>query len=155
MSKPTETIYDKIGSCIKWLRADRGMTQEELAAASNVSVQTVSNAECGRRTTLDALCAMAEGLDYDPVGLLAAAISGAHAAEVAGPGTARWVVAYGKYEGQPAEWKDKNDAVVGPGSGCKCSVCGDFLDGSDEYSVRARYCPNCGRYMMGKIGGKG
>ena len=28
-----------------------------------------------------------------------------------------------------------------------CSVCGDWLIGSDEYACRGRYCPNCGAKM--------
>ena len=28
-----------------------------------------------------------------------------------------------------------------------CSVCGDWLVGSDEYGCRGRYCPNCGARM--------
>lgn len=32
---------------------------------------------------------------------------------------------------------------------CYCSVCGDFLSASDEYSCRGYYCPNCGAMMNG------
>ena len=31
---------------------------------------------------------------------------------------------------------------------CSCSVCGEWLDGSDEYAVMGRYCPSCGAKMM-------
>lgn len=31
---------------------------------------------------------------------------------------------------------------------CYCSVCGDFLSASDEYSCRGYYCPNCGASMQ-------
>lgn len=31
-----------------------------------------------------------------------------------------------------------------PKTSCWCSVCGDWLTASDEYSTRGRFCPNCG-----------
>lgn len=31
-----------------------------------------------------------------------------------------------------------------------CSACGEYLNGSDEYSVKGRYCPSCGAKMEGK-----
>lgn len=34
-----------------------------------------------------------------------------------------------------------------PVDSCRCSECGDWLTGSDEYAVRGRYCPNCGALM--------
>ena len=34
-----------------------------------------------------------------------------------------------------------------PVASCRCSECGDWLTGSDEYMVRGRYCPNCGALM--------
>ena len=34
-----------------------------------------------------------------------------------------------------------------PVDSCRCSECGDWLTGSDEYMVRGRYCPNCGAKM--------
>lgn len=32
---------------------------------------------------------------------------------------------------------------------CHCSVCGDWLTGSDEYPCKGNYCPNCGAKMEG------
>jgi len=34
-----------------------------------------------------------------------------------------------------------------PVDSCRCSECGDWLTGSDEYMTRGRYCPNCGALM--------
>ena len=36
-----------------------------------------------------------------------------------------------------------------PTDSCRCSECGDWLTASDEYSIRGRYCPNCGAKMDG------
>lgn len=36
-----------------------------------------------------------------------------------------------------------------PVDSCRCSECGDWLTGSDEYMVRGRFCPNCGARMDG------
>ena len=33
---------------------------------------------------------------------------------------------------------------------CHCSLCGDWLTGSDEYACRGNYCPNCGAKMEGE-----
>ena len=35
----------------------------------------------------------------------------------------------------------------------RCSVCGDWLTGSDEYATRGSYCPNCGSYNGGGLDG--
>lgn len=34
-----------------------------------------------------------------------------------------------------------------PQDSCYCSVCGDWLTASDEYSVMGKYCPSCGADM--------
>ena len=34
-----------------------------------------------------------------------------------------------------------------PEMSCYCSICGDWLTASDEYSVRGNFCPNCGADM--------
>ena len=34
-----------------------------------------------------------------------------------------------------------------PLASCYCSECGEWLVASDEYSVKGRYCPNCGANM--------
>lgn len=34
-----------------------------------------------------------------------------------------------------------------PERSCTCSVCGDWLTGSNEYHCRGIYCPNCGAKM--------
>ena len=38
---------------------------------------------------------------------------------------------------------------------CYCSVCGDFLMASDEYTCRGNFCPNCGADMRGSNNGQG
>lgn len=55
------------------------------------------------------------------------------------------------------EWIDANGASVPldkdgyATNSCYCSVCGDWLTGSDEYATRGLYCPNCGARMDGAI----
>lgn len=34
-----------------------------------------------------------------------------------------------------------------PEMGCYCSLCGEWLTASDEYSVYGNFCPNCGADM--------
>lgn len=51
----------------------------------------------------------------------------------------------GKWIGEYKEVTINKDGNV-TGS-CHCSVCGDWLTGSDEYTTRGRYCPNCGAKM--------
>lgn len=41
-----------------------------------------------------------------------------------------------------------------PTDSCRCSECGDWLTASDEYSVRGRYCANCGARMDKDGGGE-
>ena len=31
--------------------------------------------------------------------------------------------------------------------GLVCSVCGEYLDASDEYEITRNYCPSCGAKM--------
>jgi hypothetical protein len=52
------------------------------------------------------------------------------------------------------EWKDVTVLVNLKGcvtDSCKCSECGDWLTGSDEYECSARYCPNCGAEMENEV----
>ncbi len=50
-------------------------------------------------------------------------------------------------------WLDLNGNDVGwvhdkyPADSCYCSVCKEWLNGSDEYNVIGLYCPNCGAKM--------
>lgn len=52
------------------------------------------------------------------------------------------------------KWVDSEGNLVGldeegcTNAMCWCSECGDWLTGSDEYSVRGRFCPNCGAKML-------
>ena len=50
------------------------------------------------------------------------------------------------------EWIGDNDEKVGtidgsPIKSSTCSVCGDWLVGSDEYDCSGHFCPACGRAM--------
>ena len=45
----------------------------------------------------------------------------------------------------PVPWDDMNEGC--PEGSCLCSVCGDWLTGSDEYPAKGLYCPNCGAKM--------
>ena len=45
----------------------------------------------------------------------------------------------------PVPWDDMNEGC--PERSCLCSVCGDWLTGSDEYPAKGLYCPNCGAKM--------
>lgn len=50
------------------------------------------------------------------------------------------------------EWVGDNDEKVGtidgsPIKSSTCSVCGDWLVGSDEYDCSGYFCPACGRAM--------
>lgn len=54
-------------------------------------------------------------------------------------------------------WIDEEGNTVGmvdgvPYSECWCSVCGDFLTGSDESPAKGYHCPNCGAKMDGGDG---
>ena len=50
------------------------------------------------------------------------------------------------------EWIGDNDERVGtidgsPTKSATCSVCGNWLVGSDEYDCSGHFCPACGRAM--------
>lgn len=63
------------------------------------------------------------------------------------PKTGHWI---GEKEVGFREWKDVIVLVNQKGcvtDSCKCSECGEWLTGSDEYECGARYCPNCGAKM--------
>ena len=52
---------ERIGRRVKSLRADRGWTQADLAAESEVSPGTIANVEQGKRCmTIDTLCQIAD-----------------------------------------------------------------------------------------------
>lgn len=62
--------------------------------------------------------------------------------------TGRWIGAdgttvYVNSEGNVTESRDKGEAV-------KCSECGEWLVGSDEYVCGGRFCPSCGIKMEEK-----
>lgn len=48
-------------------------------------------------------------------------------------------------KGSPVPWDKMNKNC--PSHGAYCSVCGDWLTASDEYSVIGNFCPNCGADM--------
>ena len=53
------------------------------------------------------------------------------------------------------EWIGDNDERVGtidgsPTKSATCSVCGNWLVGSDEYDCSGHFCPACGRAMTDK-----
>ena len=55
------------------------------------------------------------------------------------------------------KWIDKDGQSVKfnatdgcPEKSCYCSVCGEWLVGSDEYPCNGNFCPNCGAYMKGE-----
>ena len=63
------------------------------------------------------------------------------------PKMGHWI---GRKEVKPGVWKDFTVFVNSKGytvDDCRCSECGDWLTGSDEYDCPARYCPNCGAKM--------
>ncbi len=45
----------------------------------------------------------------------------------------------------PVPWDEMNEGC--PEGSCFCSVCTDWLTGSDEYPAKGIYCPNCGAKM--------
>lgn len=47
--------------------------------------------------------------------------------------------------GNPVLWTKSVPSV--PAGWCKCSVCGAWLVGSDEYPCYGYYCPACGARM--------
>ena len=57
----------------RWEREQRGLTQQEIAAASGVSVRRVRAIEAGRsNATLDTVEAIADAMGVDPLELLKA-----------------------------------------------------------------------------------
>lgn len=60
-------------------------------------------------------------------------------------------------ERKKGKWIDDNEKPVGwykvdkscPVGWCKCSECGEWLIGSDEYLVKGNFCPHCGADMRG------
>ena len=58
------------GDVIRRLREEKGWTQEQLAAKTELSKKTIENAESGQRTTTVTLGTIAQGLGTDPRSLL-------------------------------------------------------------------------------------
>lgn len=52
-------------------------------------------------------------------------------------------------DGDPVPFMRKREFDGCPERSCFCSVCGDWLTGSDEYPCVGKYCPNCGAKMGG------
>lgn len=59
------------------------------------------------------------------------------------------LVPHGRWVDERGNAVPFEDGGICPVSWCKCSVCGEYLTASDEYSVTGRYCPNCGAKMDG------
>lgn len=53
----------------------------------------------------------------------------------------RWI----DESGNPVPWMESMPAS--PDGWCKCSACGTWLIGSDEYPCYGYYCPACGARM--------
>lgn len=49
--------------------------------------------------------------------------------------------------GEPVSFDERDGC---PARSCRCSECGEWLVGSNEYPVKGNYCPNCGAKMDGK-----
>lgn len=54
-------------------------------------------------------------------------------------------VVHGEWIGEDGEHVPLRDGI--PAYSCSCSICGDYLVGSDEYEPSGYYCPNCGAKM--------
>lgn len=66
--------YQTLGRQVRALRLQRGMTQEQLAEAAELSVPYISHIERGRkRASLETLERLAEALGITVAGLLAGA----------------------------------------------------------------------------------
>jgi transcriptional regulator with XRE-family HTH domain len=67
----------RFGTNLKAIRRSQGLSQSDLAAASHVSTQVVSNLERGTATpSIDTLCKLARGLEVDPRELFSAGLAG-------------------------------------------------------------------------------
>ena len=54
-------------------------------------------------------------------------------------------------KGNPVPWdKFHRNCPASGAYGVNCSVCGEWLSASDEYSVVGNFCPNCGADMKEK-----
>ena len=70
-TKKKEIDFKKMGSRIKAFRADKGLTQEELAQVVDVEIHHIANIENGRRTpSLKLLIYLADALDVSADDLL-------------------------------------------------------------------------------------
>lgn len=71
MTKPKAKNLAKFGKRVAELRAERHLTQEQLAEASGLSYRTIVSIEVGIRwCTLDSLNKLAKGLRVHPMELL-------------------------------------------------------------------------------------
>jgi transcriptional regulator with XRE-family HTH domain len=61
MPKPTSTVHCS-GETVTKLRTQLGMTQDKLAAMSNVDIRTVQRAEKGERIQLETVASLAAAL---------------------------------------------------------------------------------------------
>ena len=68
----------RFGANLKAIRRSKGLSQPDLANASHVSTQVVSNLERGAVIpSIDTLCKLARGLGVDPRELFGAGLAGA------------------------------------------------------------------------------
>lgn len=87
-------IYEALGQAIRMKRAEKRMTQGELADLVELSRASVTNIELGRQSVLvDQLCRFANALGVEPADLLQRAPSRRedHETETLTPGAAAWI----------------------------------------------------------------
>ena len=78
MSALAEAVQRRVGERVRALRADRGLTQRQLADRAHVSRPSIANVEAGRQKVgLRQLCALAGALGVGVTDLLAEVRDGA------------------------------------------------------------------------------
>jgi transcriptional regulator with XRE-family HTH domain len=72
VSEPAEAVQRRVGERVRELRADRGLTQLQLAERSGISRPSIANVEAGRQNvSLRQLCALATALGVEVADLVA------------------------------------------------------------------------------------
>ena len=80
-------------------------------------------------------------LDYNAQGIVER-IRAIPAADVRPVVRGRWLNVGRHHEGESVKLSDGCPMMA-----CCCSVCGEYLVGSDEYFCKGNFCPNCGADM--------